>query len=106
MTVRSTILLAAASAFALGAAGCSPQDRNKAEADAHAAGAEVSDAAHDAAPALKEEASQVGDAIQAGASEAAQEVDEATDALQRKADEQKAETAADHTGNGPAAPAR
>lgn len=98
MTIRTALSLAAAAGLALAAA-CSPQAQTKAEADAHAVGYDVNTAAEKAAPVIREEAGQIGDAIQAGAGEAAQEVDEATDALQRKADQQKAETAADHTGN-------
>ena len=102
MTIRTSLSLAAVAVLAFGAVACSQGDQKKAEADAHAVGSDVNGAAEKAAPAIREEAGQVGDAIAAGAGEAAQEVDEATDALQRKADQQKAETAADHTGNTPA----
>ena len=84
--------------LAMGAAACTPAAQN----DADAAGEKTEAAAADAGSAIKEEAGQVGSAIAAGAKEAAQEVDEATDTLAAKADEQKAETAADHTGNAPA----
>ena len=98
MTIRIPSLLAVA-VLALGVAACSQAEQDNAQTDVNAAAADTGQAAEKAGDSLKEEAAQVGSAIAAGATEAAQEVDEATDSLARKADEQKAETATDTTGN-------
>ena len=87
MHIRS-IAVAALTALALGAAGCTEAEQDNAQADTNEAGAS-----------LKEEAAQVGSAIEAGAKEVAQEIDEGTDRLAQEADEQEAETAADARGN-------
>lgn len=98
MTIRIPAL-AAVAALALGAAACTPAEQDKVQADANEAAARTGEAAQEAGTVVKEEASQVGSAVAAGAGEAAQEVDETTDALARRADQQKAETHADTTGN-------
>jgi hypothetical protein len=98
MTIRIPAL-AAVAALALVTTACSERTQDSVQADAKATAAKTGEAAEKAGSALHEEASQVGSAVSAGAKEAAQEVDESTDALARKANEQKAETKADHTGN-------
>ena len=98
MTIRIPALIGMA-VLSLAAAACSPATQESAKADADVAAEKTGAAAEKAGSAIKEESTQLGSAVAAGAKEAAQEVDESTDALARRADQQKAQTEADKTGN-------
>jgi hypothetical protein len=84
MTIRKSMLLTAAAAFALGAAACTQAEQEKTEAHAEAAADNTAEAA-----------SQAGEVIESGAMKAAQAVESGAGKVADKLEENQAEAAAE-----------